>query len=202
MLKRFSNTLKAVSNADTMYFHEAMKAPDSDKFKESMVSEVNQHIETGHWMPILKISLPNDSIILPAIWEMPRKRKIDTQEVCIWKNRLTFGGHKMKQGIHFDQAYSPVVTWQTIRLFLILATVNNWKTIQVDFIMAYTQADINKPDYLELPPDIHFKGLSQEQHCLKILKNLYGGKESGRTWFQHLKSTLISKLEYSQSKYN
>jgi hypothetical protein len=102
---------------------------------------------------------------------MRRKRKIDTQEVYKWKSRLNLGGHKMKQGIHFDQTYSPVVTWQTIRLFLILATINNWKTIQVDFIMAYTQADINKPAYMELPPGIHFKGL----------------KESGRTWFQHLK---------------
>jgi hypothetical protein len=42
--------LKAVSNADTMYFHEAMKALDSGKFKESMVSEVNQHIKKGHWI--------------------------------------------------------------------------------------------------------------------------------------------------------
>jgi hypothetical protein len=37
--------LEAVSIADTMYFHEAMKAPDSDKFKESMVFEVKQHIK-------------------------------------------------------------------------------------------------------------------------------------------------------------
>jgi hypothetical protein len=65
--------------------------------------------------------------------------------------------------------------------------------------MANNQADINKPAYMELPPGIHFKGLLQGQHYLKILKNLYGGKESGRTWFQHLKSTLISKLGYSQS---
>jgi hypothetical protein len=50
-----------------MYFHEAMKAPDSNKFKESMVSEVNQHIEKGNWMPILKTSLPKGTIILPAI---------------------------------------------------------------------------------------------------------------------------------------
>ena len=84
----------------------------------------------------------------------------------------------MKQGIHFDQTYSPVVAWQTIRLFLIIAAVNKWKSIQIDFVMAYTQANINKTAYMELPPGVDFKGMTKETHCLKIVKNLYGGKES------------------------
>jgi Reverse transcriptase (RNA-dependent DNA polymerase) len=37
-------------------------------------------------------------------------------------------------------------------------------------------------------------------HCLKIIQNLYGGKESGRTWFQHLKHILTATLGYTQSK--
>jgi len=32
--------------------------------------------------------------------------------------------------------------------------------------------------------------------------NLYGGRESGRTWYQHLKTILIDKLGYTQSKYD
>ena len=66
--------------------------------------------------------------------------------------------------------------------------------------MAYTQANINKTAYMELPPGINFKGMSKETHCLKIIRNLYGGKESGRTWFQHLKHILTVKLNYTQSK--
>ena len=44
--------------------------------------------------------------------------------------------------MHFDKTYSPVVTWQLVQLILILATVNKWHTQQIDFVMAYTQADI------------------------------------------------------------
>jgi Reverse transcriptase (RNA-dependent DNA polymerase) len=42
--------------------------------------------------------------------------------------------------------------------------------------------------------------LNKSSHCLKILNNIYGGKESGRTWFLHLKATLIS-LGYQQLRY-
>jgi Reverse transcriptase (RNA-dependent DNA polymerase) len=55
---------------------------------------------------------------------------------------------------------------------------------------------------MELPPGINFPNMTRETHCLRILKNLYGGKESGRTWFIHLRSTLTTKLGYSQSKFD
>jgi hypothetical protein len=43
--------------------------------------------------------------------------------------------------------------------------------------------------------------LSKDKHCLRIMKNIYGGKESGRTWFQHLRKHLIHKSHYIQSQY-
>jgi hypothetical protein len=48
----------------------------------------------------------------------------------------------MKYGVHFDKTYSPVVSWSTVHLFLTLATINAWYTVQIDFVMAYTQAPI------------------------------------------------------------
>jgi Reverse transcriptase (RNA-dependent DNA polymerase) len=83
---------------------------------------------------------------------MHKKRRIHNQEVYKWKCRLNLGGHCMKHGIHFDETYSPVVPWSTIRLFLILATVSAWHTMQIDFVMAYTQAAIARTTYMELPP--------------------------------------------------
>jgi hypothetical protein len=59
---------KASNDPDTLYMHEALKAPDSLKFKEAMVKEVNEHIKRRNWEPILKRDLPKGTIILPAIW--------------------------------------------------------------------------------------------------------------------------------------
>jgi hypothetical protein len=53
--------------------------------------------------------------------------------------------------------YAPVVTWFSIRLLLVLSILNNWHTRQVDFVLAYTQADIKFNMYMELPMGIETK---------------------------------------------
>ena len=34
---------------DTLYYHEAMKAPDAVEFIKTMSKEFNDHYERGHW---------------------------------------------------------------------------------------------------------------------------------------------------------
>jgi hypothetical protein len=94
----------------------------------------------------------------------------------------------MKKGLHYEDTYSPLVSWQNIRLFLILAAINGWHTTQIDFVMAYTQADIATITYMELPPRVNLPNLSkihtasassrismvartQEEHGSRILEN-------------------------------
>jgi hypothetical protein len=55
------------ANKDTMYFHEAMQAPDADKFIKAVVKEVNDHIECKHWGLIPRKQLPKGEKILPAV---------------------------------------------------------------------------------------------------------------------------------------
>jgi hypothetical protein len=193
---------KASSDPDTLTLLEALKAPDAIRFKEAMVSEVNEHNKRHHWKPVLKTSLPDNTIILPAVWAMRRKRRIDSREVYKWKSRLNLGGHKMVKGIHYHETYSPVVAWQNIRLFLILTALNKWHTTQIDFVMAYTQAPMDKPVYMHLPPGVNLPGLDRSKHCLQVLKNIYGGKDSGRIWFHHLRHHLVNVIGYTQSTYD
>ncbi|KAG7358422.1 reverse transcriptase RNA-dependent DNA polymerase [Nitzschia inconspicua] len=94
-------------------------------------------------------------------------------------------------------------TWATIRTWLTLAACNGWHTRQLDFVLAYyPQADIPRPTYMELPDGIEIEGASKETHCLRVLKNIYGGKDAGRTWYEYLKNRLVdpTKLGFTQSK--
>jgi hypothetical protein len=181
-----------------MYMQEAIRAPDSMKFKEAIVTEVNEHIKRKHWEP----DLPENTVILPAIWSMKRKIRMDNTEANKWKSRLNLGGHKMIKVLHYEGTYSTVVSWQNIRLFLILAAINGWHTTQIDFVMAYTHADIATTTYMELPLGVSLPNLSKDTSCLRIIKNIYGGKDSGITWFQHLRKHLIHKLHYIHSQYD
>ena len=190
--------MKATSDPDTMYYHEAMKEPDADQFRAAMRKEVQDHTERKHWEPILRSNVPKGTRILPAVWSMKRKRKISTREIYKWKARLNLGGHKQRAFLDVD-TYAPALSWTTIRLFLVLSVLNGWSTRQIDFVLAYPQAKVPRPTYMELPKGIDIKGLDPEQHVLDIKRNIYGGLDAGRTWFLHLKAGLEA-IGFTQSK--
>jgi hypothetical protein len=75
----------------------------------------------------------------------------------------------MVKGIHYQETYSPVVAWQNIHLFLILAALNKWHSTQIDFVMAYTQALMDKQVFMHLPPGVKLPGLNRTTHCLQVL---------------------------------
>jgi Reverse transcriptase (RNA-dependent DNA polymerase) len=82
---------------------------------------------------------------------MRRKRHIATQEVYKWKVRLNLHGGKQEYELNFWETYSPVVSWVTVHLMLIIVTLNKWASHQVDFVLAFLQADIECPLYMEIP---------------------------------------------------
>eukprot|EP00980_Cylindrotheca_fusiformis_P019196 scaffold6521_cov93-Cylindrotheca_fusiformis.AAC.4 len=176
---------------DTMYLHEAMRAPDADEFLKAMKKEVQSHEERGHWELIERKDVPEGHKTLPAVWAMKRKRKVATGEIYKRKARLNVGGHKQEKHVNFWQTYSPVVGWVTIRFFLILALLNNWHARQFDFVLAYPQADIEVPLYMDIPRGFEVPGGRNRDYCLRLIKNLFGQKQAGRVWNKHLHKGLI-----------
>ena len=119
----------ATDNPDILYWDQAMKAHDREKFIEAVQIE-----------PIPLSKVPKGTRLLDMVWSMRQKRKIKTQEVYKWKARLNVHGGQQVHGINYWNTYAPVVTWQTVRLFLILSLILGWQSRQLDFIMAYPQA--------------------------------------------------------------
>jgi hypothetical protein len=187
----------ATTNPDTMYLHQALRAPDREKFIEAMAKEVQDHESGKHWEVVSKSEVPQGTSILPAVWSMKRKRRITTNEIYKWKARLNLHGGKQVKGVHYWETFAPVVRWSSIRLFLTLAAINKWRTRQVDFVLAYPQADIETVMYMEIPKGFEFNE-SRDTHCLRLKKNLYGQKQAGRVWNQHLHKGLI-QLGFKQS---
>ena len=105
-----------------------------------MRKEIDDQMENGNLSIVPRSSVPRDKSILPAVWSMKRKRDIKTQKVKKWKARLNIDGSRMKHRVHYDQTYSPVVSWSSVRLLLTLAAVHGWHTTQLDYVLAYPQA--------------------------------------------------------------
>jgi hypothetical protein len=94
------------SNPDTMYLHEALRAPDCEQFIEAMQKEVKDHEDLKHLEMISKSEVPEGTTILPAVWSMKRKHRISTQEVYKWKAHLNVHGSKQIKNVHYWETYS------------------------------------------------------------------------------------------------
>jgi Reverse transcriptase (RNA-dependent DNA polymerase) len=190
---------KATSDPDTMYMHQAMREPDRDEFKKAMVKEVTDQMANGNFSIVERTEVPKGQMIMPTVWQMKRKRDIKTREIKKWKARLNIDGSKMVKGQHYDESYSPVVSWNSIRTMLILAAQFNWHTVQLDYVLAFPQAPIEKTLYMEVPKGFEIDGYDRRVHVLKLHKNVYGSKNAGRTWYQYLTKKLIEEVGFTQS---
>jgi hypothetical protein len=78
-----------------------MRQPDRKQFLKAMQEEVEGQTKNGNWSIVPRTEVPQGSTILPAVWAMRRKRRIDTREVYKWNARLT-------KGINYWETYAPV----------------------------------------------------------------------------------------------
>ena len=190
---------KASGDPDSMHYHQAMRAPDKGHFINAMIKEVEDHVQRKHWELIPISEVPPGTKILDSAWVMKRKRDIMTRKVYKNKARLNVHGGQQEFGVNYFQTYSPVVNWFSIRMIMLLSLLNNWSTKQIDFVLAYPQAEIECDLYMKLPHGFETTAGNNKSHVLKLKRNLYGQRQAGKIWYDHLVAGL-KKIGYEQSK--
>jgi hypothetical protein len=75
------------SDPDTMYHHQAMKQPDAEEFWKAMKKEWNDQLQNGNFTLIHRSRVLEGATILPAVWQMKRKRDIKTRRIKKYKAR-------------------------------------------------------------------------------------------------------------------
>jgi Reverse transcriptase (RNA-dependent DNA polymerase) len=191
---------KSTVDPDTMYMYEAMRQPDRQQFKDAMVKEVSDQMANGNFSIVQHTSVPEGDPIMPTVWQMKRKRDILTRTIKKWKARLNIDGSRMVKGVHYEESYSPVASWNSIRTMLLLAAQYKWHTVQLDYVLAFPQAPIEQTLYMEVPKGFEIEGHDWKDHVLKLHRNVYGSKNAGRTWYQYLQKKLIEEVGFTQSK--
>ena len=72
-----------------------------------------------------------------------------------------------------------------------LSRLHNLHTKSADFVQAYPHAPIKSSIYLFPPAGVKLNPEKGDM-VLKLLKNLYGLKDAGLTWFEHLSKGLTA----------
>ena len=68
-----------------------------------------------------------------------------------YKARLCCHGGQQQGGLNYWDTYAPVLSWSSVRIFMMLAKLYNLHTKSVNFIQAYPQAKIKYDIYLYPP---------------------------------------------------
>ena len=113
-----------------------------------------------------------------------------------FKPRLVAQGFSQKPGIDYDEAFSPVARFESVRTVIALAVQNDLKLHQIDVTTAFLNGALKDEVHMKQPEGSVVKG--QEHLVCKLKHSIYGLKQSSRCWNsvldQHLK-----KLGFVQS---
>jgi hypothetical protein len=111
---------------DIMYLQQVPKQPDAKEFVQTVIKEVNRHMNSKNWMLQKQSNVPEDVQIVPSVWSLQHKRDLTTNEVKSHKARLNLHGRKQVYGMNYFETYAPVVTWFAITLMIIFRIIFCW----------------------------------------------------------------------------
>ena len=104
------------------------------------------------------------------------------------KARLVAKGFSQIEGLDYDEIFSPVVRFESIRTILALAALENWTVEALDVRNAFLYSPLEEEIYMEQPAGFTLKG--KEHLVLQLRKALYGLKQGARVWWQELDRSL------------
>jgi Reverse transcriptase (RNA-dependent DNA polymerase) len=160
------------------------EAKTDSQWRKAMVEEISSIQKNGTWQ---LVSLPDNHKLIGLKWVF--KLKKDTQgKIVKYNARLVAKGYIQRQGIDFDEVFSPNARLETIRLLITIAAHEGWDIHHMDVKSAFLNGDLEEEVYVVQPPGIEIKG--EEHKVLRLHKALYGLRQAPRAWNSKLDKSL------------
>ena len=172
-------------------FKQAISCDDKDLWREAMANEARSLAENETWE---LCDLPEGRQAIDNRWVYKVKRN-STGEVEKYKARLVIKGFSQVHGVDYDETYSPVARYSSIRLLLAKAAKYNLIVHQMDAVTAFLQGELSEQIYMRQPDGLN----DGTGRVCRLKRALYGLKQSSRVWNDKLNDVLVNEMKYNRS---
>lgn len=202
--------------SDPLTFEDAISRPDGEKWIEAMQEEINSLLEKGTFaidanknckLEPLHSATQNTETVSNITTEKPLstkwvyKTKQYTDGRIRYKARLVVRGFEQIEGVDFDETYAPVSRLTTLRVIIALCALHGWKMSHLDVVTAFLNPKVDRDNlFVKLPKGIELIAPDNTQltKTLRLLKALYGLRQSSKLWYDDINQTLLT-LGFNQS---
>ncbi|KAK8988349.1 hypothetical protein V6N11_061107 [Hibiscus sabdariffa] len=165
-----------VDQDESKTYQEAESSPDSEKWLEAMRSEIDSMSDNQVW-----------TLVEPPEWVKPIggkwvfKKKTDMDgNVQTYKGRLVAKGFQKIHGVDYDETFSPVAMFKSIRIFLVIAAFHDYEIWQMDVKTAFLNGKLEEDVYMTQPEG--FVTPENARKVCKLQRSIYGLKQASRSW--------------------
>ena len=175
-------------------FGQAMATEEAAEWKEAIDSEAASIEENGTFEDV--------SILPPGKKAIPTKiiltRKLDpTGKPIRYKARLVAQGFQQTLGVDYHETYSPVANLASVRIALRIAAALDLEVEQLDVVTAFLGSELAEEVYVRLP-----EGVLGGPRLVRLLKSLYGLKQSPRCWYITMDSFILLELGFTRCRFD
>jgi hypothetical protein len=106
------------------------------------------------------------------------------------KARLVAKGFSQVEGIDYDEIFSPVVRFETVRMMIALAALKDWHISGLDVKTAFLYGDLDEELYMEQPEGFKVPGHKNKNKVMRLKKAIYGLKQAALAWWKALDGSM------------
>ena len=174
MILAIQGTGKVPQTAD-----EAMQSSDRARWIEAMERELGTIQSKGTWE---ETTLPHDRKAIDSRWVFAIKEDADGN-IVKYKARIVAKGFSQQPGIDYEETYAPVGRMVSLRILFVIAAVHDFELHQADVEGAFLNGPLEETIFMRYPD-----GMRRKHGCntLRLLRALYGLKQSARVWWIEL----------------
>ncbi|KAF8688081.1 hypothetical protein AX14_003534, partial [Amanita brunnescens Koide BX004] len=177
---------------------EIEKNPRDYQYQDILALRHTKPIAFEEWQTAMKAEIQalNDH----NVWELVDLPKDQKPIKCRWVYNVKTDGHKQGHlvmkgfsqipGIDFEETFSPVTHFETVRLLLALSALEDWEIKALDVKTAFLYGNLDEELYMEQPEGFIKQG--QEKKVYHLLKALYGLKQAAIAWNKQADKSLKS----------